>query len=86
MATSKQNVVRDNYSLFFKNVVKNYSLLQNCSLLQYYFATTHPWIYGHVSITVWNYCAVKILISNHKYYETGFMIMLASLYGTINTL
>ena len=31
MATFKQNVVRYNYS-FFKNVVKNYSLLQNCSL------------------------------------------------------
>ena len=34
MATFKQNVVRYNYSFFFKNVVKNYSLLQNCSLLQ----------------------------------------------------
>ena len=35
MATFKQNVVRYNYSFFFKNVVKNYSLLQNCSLLQW---------------------------------------------------
>ena len=34
MATFKQNVVRYNYSFFFKNVVENYSLLQNCSLLQ----------------------------------------------------
>ena len=35
MATFKQNVVRYNYSFFFKtDVVKNYSLLQNCSFLQ----------------------------------------------------
>ena len=34
MATFKQNVVRYNYNFFFKNVVKNYSLLQNCSLLE----------------------------------------------------
>ena len=39
MATFKQNVVRYNYSFFFKKVVKNYSLLQYSSelqLLRYY--------------------------------------------------
>ena len=34
LGTFKQNVVRYNYSFFLKKVVKNYSLLQNCSLLQ----------------------------------------------------
>ena len=33
-AMFKQNVVRYNYSFVFKKVVKTYSLLQNCSLLQ----------------------------------------------------